>query len=74
MMWRESAAAITLRLENEGLNPFEIVLAGYSVTPPMPQALESALWPEGRADKSLPADSTLQDAADAWAAMIEGGR
>lgn len=74
LIWQENTAAITLRLKNFGANPYEALLAGANITPPMPTALEAALWPDGRLDHSLPADCTLTEAADSWAAMMEEGR
>lgn len=45
---------------------------GHDTTPPMPDAVQHALWPNGRTNHHIPHDATTAEAARIYADYIEG--
>lgn len=68
-IWRERCAAIAEGYSDGAL--YEAMLDGRDPQPPIPFAVERTLYPEGRCIH-LPADATLEQAAAAYQAMLEG--
>lgn len=74
LLWRERCDAITFTSEKHGDGAlYEMMLAGDDVTPPMPFAVERALWPGGKSEHRITTDMPLREIADAYTAMLEEG-
>lgn len=65
----ERRDAITAKLKNRGVNAFEAMLSDPLLYPPMPRALQHALWPEQAAvDREIAAGRI----AEAYTIMLQG--
>ncbi len=71
--WRGQCESITARHKKQGLNSYELLLAGNDDTPPMPAALRKALWPHGAGSDTITLSMTVADAAEAYALFLEQG-
>lgn len=74
LIWRERADAIIHAAEKRGGGTlYAMILAGDHAAPPMPIAVERALWPDGLHSHNFPIDTPLRDLSDAYSAMLEAG-
>jgi hypothetical protein len=71
--WREQCEAITSWHQKQGLNSYELLLAGNDDTPKMPAAVFVALWPDGEHRPQITADMTVDQAAEIYNQVLEQG-
>jgi hypothetical protein len=71
--WRERCDAITSRHKKQGLNSYELLLAGNDDPPKMPAAVFVALWPDGEHRAQITVDMTVDQATDIYQQMLEQG-
>lgn len=73
LVWRKRCDALNSENKKQGGNRYEMLLKRNDNTPPMPIAVNRALWPDGEGRGEITVGMPVSEAAQLYEAMLNEG-